>query len=133
MNTKNAKVTERLPRIAYFTDRTDAGEFGAANCPHCGAKGRYIQHFICDDGSERGAMAGCIKQFKLHAFAKEQLRIESKERDYAERGWNIPSWDQDILNAIGAFVAGEISECQANHAIDIAKARATAYRNRKRR
>ncbi len=32
-------------------------------CPHCGATGRWIYNFECEDGSVRGAMAGCLKLF----------------------------------------------------------------------
>lgn len=54
---------ETLPRIVAVLGRSDSGEYGAATCPHCGAAGRYVYTFQCDDGTTRGAMAGCLKLF----------------------------------------------------------------------
>lgn len=120
-----------LPRIVYVTSRTDAGEYGAALCPHCGAEGRYIVYFRCEDGSERGAMAGCFKQFLRHPFADRAAALLTKRDDYAKKGWTLPTWDVAILEAIEAFADGTISEWQAKDQIADAQRRAANYRQRR--
>lgn len=120
-----------LPRVLYVTDRSDAGEYGAALCPHCGAEGRYIYHFVCEDGTERGAMAGCFKQFPQHPFATKAAALIAKQADYREKGWALPSWDEAILDAIHAFGAQSISEQEAQDRIRAAERTRDAYRARR--
>ena len=116
-------ATQSLPKIVKFTGMTDAGEYGNATCPHCGAKGRYIYHFTCADDSERGAMAGCLKRFPMHAFAAKHQAILARENEYRAKGWSLPSWDVEILHAIEKFAAGEVTEFAATAIIKRAEIR----------
>lgn len=54
-------ATAPLPAIVKMLGVDDAG--AGASCPHCGATGRWIYNFLCEDGTQRAAMAGCLKQF----------------------------------------------------------------------
>jgi hypothetical protein len=120
-----------LPKIVLVESIDDAGEFGAANCPHCGAPGRYIVSFLCDDGTRRSAMRGCFKHFRRHRFANVALDAMTKETEYKRKGWKLPTWDQQKLDAIRAFAAQEISEWEADRRINLAEAAARSYRKRK--
>ncbi|MCL4296301.1 MAG: hypothetical protein KJ077_11255 [Anaerolineae bacterium] len=114
-----------LPKVLYIEGLDDAGEFGAATCPHCGAQGRYIYWFVCDDGSQRGAMRGCFEHFPKHPFADRYAQILDKEIQNAKRrrpavqgqGWSLASWDASIKDAIEKYGAGQLSEAAAWEAI----------------
>lgn len=95
-----------LPKIIKFQGVTDAGEYGNATCPHCGASGRYIYHFVCVDGEQRGAMKGCLGKFPQHAFAKKHQRILDKQLQRK----SLASWDVTILATIDDFAAGKVAE-----------------------
>ena len=116
-------VKDRLPMIAYFLDISDAGEYGAAICPHCGAKGRYTYNFVTTDGQELGAMSGCVKLYPIHRFALEHKRIMEKEKD----GKKLNSWDIAIEDAIRDFVKGIISENRADTIIKTEKRKRTNW------
>lgn len=117
-----------LPKVVRITSVTDAGEFGAAQCPHCGADGRYIVNFDCEDGTSRAAMRGCFSKFKKHSFVKVYEKITDKRADYEKRGWKLSSWDVSILDAIDGFVYGRITEKDAQAIIDNMQARSKAYK-----
>lgn len=98
-----------LPKIVAILSTTDAGEFGAATCPHCGADGRYVKTFKCDDGTTRGAMAGCIRLFPISPLAEEHSKIQDKVR----KGTKLNGWDTKKLAAIEAVLAGSSTEAEA--------------------
>jgi hypothetical protein len=61
---KYRKVVRVLDRIDYGPWQEDAhGEKSeaTAECPHCGAWGRYVWVFETDDGQQHGAMEGCMQ------------------------------------------------------------------------
>ena len=126
------QVLNDLPKILYIIGKDDAGEDGAARCPHCGAEGRYTYVFMTEKGT-MGAMAGCIKLFPMHRFARDGQRIYDKLQSYRKTGWKLPSWDIAILETIEAFAKGEISESEAGYRIGDQKQRAINYRKNKRR
>lgn len=132
-NSTKTGIYSDLPKVLYITGETDSGEFGNARCPHCGAEGRYIIHFVTADGQERGAMKGCFSKFPQHKFAAIHMRLIEKERDYSKKGWNLPSWDQDTLKAIEEYAHGAIPEYEAHNRINRANERKDAYRSRSRR
>ncbi len=109
-------ATATLPRIVRFVGTTDGGPSdgrGSAVCPHCGASGRYVHFFQCEDGSRRGAMSGCIKLFPVHPIAKLDLDLKERERELQKSygpGAKLNSWDQRIRKAIDAFYADEVDE-----------------------
>lgn len=98
-----------LPRILWIIERTDSGEFGADNCAHCGAPGRYQIHFMGDDGLRHAAMAGCVQRFPMSPLAQEQAKLVTKAA--SARGLN--GWDKTKMAAIEACGRQEISEADA--------------------
>lgn len=116
-------TTEQLPRIIQFVMRRDSGEFGNDNCAHCGAKGRYQWVFVCDDGKQHRAMAGCIKLYPVAPVAKIHQTLIEKAKQMAGQHWpngdakQLNSWDTVKLDAIEAFYRGEVSEEIAMQAI----------------
>jgi hypothetical protein len=88
------KSTQTLPAIVAILDKRDSGEYGNAVCPHCGALGRYVYTFVCEDGRRHGAMSGCIqlfpksdsKMFKLMATAYDKAQAAREEKK------NLASW-----------------------------------------
>lgn len=124
MSSDNAKS---LPRIIRFLGTVDCGADGQGACPHCGAQGRYIHQFECEDGTVRGAMSGCIKLFRMHPFARVMFKIEAKERKYASKGWKLSSWDIEERTAIEAFYAGSIPEASVKSVLDNVRDRRKSY------
>jgi hypothetical protein len=119
-----------LPRIVRFLGTSDAGGPDAV-CPHCGATGRYVHSFECEDGSTRGAMSGCIQLFPVHPIASAALRLSDRERDLRERFGRtakLNSWDQQIREAIDAFYAGTMDERAAMYQIQCAEQAKRNYR-----
>lgn len=105
-----------LPKVIAVLGISDSGEFGAANCPHCDAKGRYIQRLLTEDGV-RGAMAGCAKLFPQSPLAKiteghfrrvKDIRDQNKGRQSWETTRNLASWDVAIDAALADFEHNEI-------------------------
>jgi len=119
-----------LPMIVRM-DRIDDGgtcDSGGTNtCPHCGADGRYVYWFTCDDGSTRGAMKGCISKFKMHPFASMAANILQKEVEAKAKGRKLASWDVDIITAIDQYADGKITEDAAIAIIGSAEGRKRSY------
>lgn len=103
-----------LPKIVEFLGCSDYGEFGATTCPHCDAKGRYVYTFRCDDGTKRGAMAGCIRRFRVSPIADAHQLVMDKEKS----GKKLNGWDRKIVEACERHYAGEISEPEALQLVD---------------
>lgn len=116
-----------LPRIIQFLHKTDSGEFGAAECPHCGAKGRYIFSFVTEDGKKRGAMAGCIQLFPVSFIAKEHRNIMERQAEREKKEQKLASWDIAKLDAIEKFYKQEISEGDCLRVIESENYRRTAW------
>jgi len=137
---RKLKATLTLPKIIYFIGLNDYGPcdrgHGSATCPHCGAEGRYVYAFICEDGTTRGAMKGCVQLFPKHLLATESLRILQKEAEYRAKKptpWSLPSWDLKIKEAIERFAKGEIQQWEAEAIVKSEKFRAQQYRKNRHR
>jgi hypothetical protein len=109
----------KLPKIVAVLAKDDHGPCDAgatAVCPHCGADGRYVYTFLCDDGTTRGAMAGCIKLFPRSIAADECEKALAKS--CAARGGKgyLSRWDERMLNAIEQLQNGAI-DCRTLEAI----------------
>lgn len=57
-----------LPSVVRITQFEDCGPVldcmdKPGYCPHCGAEGRYIVHFLATDGQEYAAMRGCFAKW----------------------------------------------------------------------
>lgn len=128
-----------LPRITRFLGTSDGGPSdgkGSAICPHCGASGRYVHYFECEDGTKRGAMSGCIKLFPVSPIAQADLALNEKHRDLQKRfgkGATLNTWDKRIREAIDAFYAGTMGERTALDNIQWARQAAATYRQSRRR
>ena len=134
-----AVATLSLPRIVRFLGTSDGGPSdgkGSAECPHCGASGRYVHRFQCEDGTTRGAMSGCIKLFPVHPIASADMALNERERDLQKRFGptaSLNTWDKRIRVAIDAFYAGEMNERTALDQIQWAQQAKSTYRRSRRR
>lgn len=128
---KVEKPVGPLPKIVTFLGISDAGEYGAATCPHCGADGRYVHEFITEDGATRGAMSGCIKLFPVSPVAAEHRALIERDRDREKNGRRISSWDEVKQGAIEAFYRGDLSEADALSVIQTENQRRSDWMNRK--
>jgi hypothetical protein len=124
---------ETLPKIVAMVGKSDSGEYGNATCPHCGADGRYVWTFRCDDGTTRGAMAGCIKLFPRSALVDEHQRLLDRLDERQAKGQTLASWDQAKLAAIEAVVAGRMTEAEALLVVKVENAKRTAWMDRRGR
>lgn len=126
-------IYAKLAKIVYFLGIDDCGpvEDGGGFCPHCGANGRYIYNFVCDDGTKHGAMKGCLSKFPMHPFAKIHARILEKQKENAKKGWKLASWDERTLEAIEKFAHNEIAEYEAQRIINSANEAKRAYMKRR--
>ena len=79
------------------------GSLGSASCPHCGAQGRYVVRFMCEDGSRRGAMRGCIQLFPRSPIARLTQAAYEHAGDARRSGTRLATWWADIIAAVGAF------------------------------
>lgn len=122
-----------LPKIVEFLGVKDSGEYGNANCPHCGALGRYVYSFRCDDGKVHGAMAGCIRLFPVSPLAEEHRAIMERRREREETGRTLASWDVAKLEALEAFYAGTGTEADVLGIIQRENARRSDWLRRNRR
>jgi hypothetical protein len=119
-----------FPKIIRFTGTTDSGDFGNATCPHCGALGRYVIHFLTEKGNG-GAMAGCVKLFPVSQVALEEKRLREKQEDYEKKGWKLNKLDSAALEALEEFYLNKLSEQDALSKMDLAK-RANVARFKRR-
>lgn len=117
-----------LPKVVYIENLQDTGEDSGARCPHCGAEGRYIYWFRCEDGKLHGAMKGCFKLFPKSKFAELHEKLLAKQADYQKKGWKLASWDQEVVGAIEAHGRGEISEIAVQNAIGRANGARAAWK-----
>jgi hypothetical protein len=104
-------IYANLPEVIEILALEDAGEGGAASCPHCGAIGRYIVWFQASDGELHGAMRGCFKHFPKSKYLARMTELMDKERQFkAKKGWKLASWDQDVMDGIRRYAHQEISQ-----------------------
>lgn len=127
-----ATTKASLPRVIDVLGESDYGEYGAALCPHCGAKGRYIKHLLLEDGSEAGAMAGCFKMFPKHPVVAKIDYYQSKWKDYDQRGWSLSRFDQQIYDAIERMRAGKVTADDVMQTIRTVGAQRNRYRKNRR-
>ncbi len=124
-----------ITRFLYIQDHgpSDDGQ-GSTTCPHCGAHGRYVHHFIVEDGSHLAAMSGCVKLFPASPVAVEHQKLEDKLRklqaDYGKDA-HLNTWDTRKMEAIEGFYGGEITEEDALRTIKMQTAAAAAWRQKK--
>ena len=71
------------------------GYYESDTCPHCGAQGKHVFQFLCEDGVVRGAMRGCLKLFKPGPDA----RLVQEAFTRAKTGGPLASWWREMLDA----------------------------------
>jgi hypothetical protein len=119
-----------LPRIVRFLGTDDCPD---SECPHCGARGRFIHHFVLENGEHHAAMSGCVGLFPVSPIAREEARLRKKLADHKKRGWvGLNKGDTEALEAIEAFYVGIGDELHAMALVRSAK-KANAARFRGRR
>ena len=76
------------------------------SCPHCGASGKKVHHFLCADGEVRAAMSGCVKEyFREHPVARS-IRLWEKRLE------KFPAWRkalyelEDLSKQVRAITGG---------------------------
>lgn len=112
-------------------DVEDGGPNGGALCPHCGAQGRWIYHFLAENGQQYGAMKGCFRKFPKHPLAAEAAELLERQRERQRKGQELSGWDQMMLAAIEDYGEHRISEAQAMDIIRAQKARKAAWMKRR--
>ena len=106
---KNGSKPADLPRILVVLGIQDFGpsDFGqsAATCPHCGAHGRYVMNFLCDDGTKRGAMRECFKLFRGAESRVSKLLADAYRRKSGAEasGKKLASWWMDMIREAELF------------------------------
>jgi hypothetical protein len=102
------KASIKLPAVLAITEVIDAGPcdggYGSAQCPHCGAEGRYVIKFLCEDGVQRGAMQGCFKLFPGSTSPVARIIGEAfkRQRDL-KPGQKLATWWADMIAACEAL------------------------------
>lgn len=120
-----------LPRVLMVTSVEDGGPTGGTFCPHCGAEGRYIFHFLAEDGKQHGAMKGCFRRFPKHPLAAEAAELLERQRERQRKGQELSGWDQTMLAAILDYAEHRVSEAQAMEIVRAQKARKAAWMKRR--
>ena len=117
---REIKATSTLPKRLLTLRTIDCGKKDpedfepTGNCPHCGAGGRWIHVFLCDDGLIYGAMSGCINLFgegpktKL-AIMGEKAMDKEKEMIRAGSKKTIAKWFSTVLDALRDLELGKIT------------------------
>lgn len=126
--------TSTLPKILAILGCDDHGpcdDGATASCPHCGADGRYVYHFLCDDGKVHGAMAGCIQLFPKHPLTNKIKTVFEKKRDYDKKKWKLAEWDQTVIDACGGLQTQAITTTEWERRVKHAFDHRAAYLNRK--
>jgi len=127
-NMDGITAVQSLPTIIEYLGMTAADD---SVCPHCGASGKVIHHFRCDDGTSRGAMSGCVQLFPMSYLAKQHKRLSEKERDYAKKGWKLNKSETAIMETIRSYYSDEISESEAESIVRQKVAALAQWRQRK--
>lgn len=120
-----------LPLVTRYQGKTDGGpcdDGATAVCPHCGADGRYIHWFECEDGSKRGAMSGCIKLFRFSDIAAADMSLSEKEIEREKNGKGLNAVESRARYAIDQFYAGRWDEPTVMKMIESQKQAAFEYR-----
>lgn len=81
--------TQSFPKLVAVIDYYESD-----TCPHCGAGGKHVFKFMCDDGSVRAAMRGCLKLYKPGPDAR--LVQEAFKRILAG---STASWWREMVSA----------------------------------
>lgn len=108
------KASAKLPAVVAVLGVKDHGPCedgeGSARCPHCGAAGRYVITFICEDGSRRGAMRGCFQLFPASNSPVARLVQEAFERQRdaasARPARALASWWREMVEAADRLERG---------------------------
>lgn len=126
----------KLPAVVAVIEERDYGPSdgeGSANCPHCGALGRYVIIFICEDGSKRGAMRGCFKLFPGSNSPAARLVQEAftRQRQAKADRKTLASWWADMIAAAETLSRGPEAVQAFLGAVNAAESRRQAWLSRK--
>lgn len=124
-----SSVSQPFPKIVRFLETEDSP---GAQCPHCGATGRYIHRFVVEGGRTLAAMSGCVKLFPVSRVAVEEARLRKKLEGYRKNygaSARLNRRDTEALESIEAFYRGDGDERGVLAIVDGAK-RANSARYR---
>ena len=123
-------IDTTLPLITRYLHKTDSGpcdDGATATCPHCGADGRFIHWFECEDGSKRGAMSGCVKLFRMTDIAAADMALREKLAERKKSGKGLNAVEQRASYAIQQFYAGRWDEATTLNMIKSQREAAAEY------
>lgn len=128
----SALPTARRVAVIDVQDFGPSDGEGSTNCPHCGARGRYVYRFVCDDGVVRAAMRGCLQLFRPAdgPVAKATERAFEKASAAKRDGRRLASWFAEILEATTALGAGTLSVADHRAIVLAAESRRRAWLDR---
>ena len=121
---REIKATSTLPKRVLTLRTIDCGPMEEGDyeptgiCPHCGAGGRWIHVFLCDDGLIYGAMSGCIKLFgeapksklsKMAELAIEKEKASARDLEYRGKKTPVAKWFTAVLDALRDLELGTIT------------------------
>ena len=127
-------IVTSLPKIITVLGVQDCGPCDpdpSGSCPHCGAGGRYIYTFLCEDGTKRGAMKGCIQLFPRHPLAFKVQGVFRKQMNYAKKKWQLASWDTTVIDACGELEAKRMNLREWEVSVQNAFSQRDAYLSRR--
>lgn len=128
-------TSAKLPAVVAILEELDYGPSdgeGSASCPHCGARGRYVIHFLCEDGSKHGAMRGCFKLFpgSNSPIARLVQEAYKRSRQAKAEGKKLASWWEEMIAATEAVSRGPEAVQVFIQSVNAAESRRQAWLNR---
>ena len=124
------KATSTLPNriVTLYTNDSGPLDFGGGTrCPHCGAEGRYVHYFLCNDGKIHAAMSGCIKLFPHKpttmskmaelALGKQQDIFDENRKSSGSVPRKLASWFQITVDTLEKLRNEAISMSEADRII----------------
>jgi hypothetical protein len=94
--------------VVRALDRKDYGPWGddpwggksehTAECPHCGAHGRYVWAFVTDDGQKHHAMEGCMQIWPGGKAAQSRwYKADKRRRNVLDSAPDlVDAYDEDM-------------------------------------
>lgn len=84
----------------------DTGPESGARCPHCGADGRYIYHWM-ESGKHRAAMAGCYSALTGKIKKDEVVKFLESINLKNSRNKPLNGWEKNALRLQDFSLAGK--------------------------
>lgn len=115
MSKKTTTPADQLSPIYALIGEQDRG---VTHCPHCGARGRYVRTFLCEDGTTKEAMRGCYQKWPKSGVPTQIALARSRADKALGYGRTVASWDAHILESDTAFQQGSMTMEALKRAIE---------------